>query len=800
MWIRPTSPVRRRLAWRGTLLVAAGAAAFTPLRECLADEPQVLSFDVTLAPVCLDGQFPLVIQAPGKRVDAVLKVSTDVTGKLRGQLLLDGLALSVTGTVKHAGGVAKINITAKTIGSKLTISGDLVDGTKILAGLCVGKGFLAPGANPFTLDLTAAKPQIATIECALDSDTKGRLKGTAHVLSCGADVPLSASGKTTGTELTLSVKKGKFKFLGNGTSGASGIVADWTASGFGASASGTGLLLVAVTPPSQLRYGTVPSAIETDYPISPLTPTNTIAPRITFSVSPTLPGGIAIDVATGVISGTVTEIRPSDTYTVTSANYAGSSTATLRFATRIPKARSLDPEVRFMNDEDIRHFLRRAEFGVRQTGGGTTNFDRVRTFGRTAYVEQILTLSQNGPAEAIASGLLPATSPTSAQVAAWWSSLMMNTDNPFQERLAFFWADRFAVSTDSLAPTESHLMKPYINLYRYQGNGNLRELLRQMSRSGAMLKFLDGAISTVDKPNENFAREFWELFTLGVDNGYTQADIVEASRAWTGWKLAKNATTNLIEPVFDPALHDSTQKTVLGQVIPGQSVNDDFDAVIDITLQNRQVAEFISKCLFEHFCYENPPQVLVDEMAAMLRQSNWELKPLLRAILNSEAMFSDKSRSCLVKGPVDYSIGFIHATGLAIPATTLAQQLAAMGQAPGQVPSVNGFPQGVLWFHAQNMSDRAAMLASCVDAVTAQRAAGIEVATILPPVANRSPGEVVDRVASLLGVVVSSEEKQRCVDYLNDPTPFDGSNQAMLDDRARGLLFILAQHPQNEIR
>src|SRR5947207_1432793 len=129
----------------------------------------------------------------------------------------------------------------------------------------------------------------------------------------------------------------------------------------------------------------------------------------------------------------------------------------------------------------------------------------------------MMNFSTTGPAEAVAAPELinandPPTLrgkfPSSVQIGRWWSSLMMNTDNPFQERLAFFWADRFAVSSDSLETGELHFMRDYVNLYRYQGNGNLRTLLYEMSKSGAMLKYLNGNVNTAAASNENFAREF----------------------------------------------------------------------------------------------------------------------------------------------------------------------------------------------------------------------------------------------------------------------------------------------------
>ena len=424
----------------------------------------------------------------------------------------------------------------------------------------------------------------------------------------------------------------------------------------------------------------------------------------------------------------------------------------------------------------------------------------------------------DGPAESVAAPELANESdppglegmfPGNTQLARWWSSLMIHSDNPFQERLAFFWCDLFAVSSEVVDGGENHFIREYVDLYRRDGAGNLRDLLLKMARAPAMLKYLDGYRNTASKPNENFGREFWELFTLGVDQGYTQEDIVEASRAFTGWKVVTDRDTGLASAVFDASRHDKNSKSVLGYLIPAQSATDDFQAVVDLTLDHRDAAEHITRKLFEHFCRESPPDALVDEMATYLRQQDYELTPFLDRMFRSEAFYAAASRRALVKSPVEFGLGFIRETGLDIAPSTLTSQLSTLGQVPTQPPTVNGWPQGSLWFSAQSMADRMNLVYLCIENTNAQRTAGIEVADILPPVDQRTAPAVVDRLEELLGLSLSTTEEQACLDYLNsvrssdgssNASPFDGTNQSHLDERVRGLLYVLAAHPSYQVR
>jgi uncharacterized protein (DUF1800 family) len=371
-----------------------------------------------------------------------------------------------------------------------------------------------------------------------------------------------------------------------------------------------------------------------------------------------------------------------------------------------------------------------------------------------------------------------------------------------------------------LDEASTHWFFDHANLWRHQGTGNLRPLLVDMARDWTMLEWLDG-IRNDGVPssgiNENFAREFFELYCLGVDVLYTQTDIVEAARAFTGYRRRTDAGTGKAFVEFDAiGRHDPNNKTVLGVLIPGQNQNDDYQAVVDITLAARAPGTNLSACarwivrsLLRYFCYDVPPQNVIDELALMLEQGGWELEPVLKTLFSSEAFFSDLAKEGLVKPPTQLALGFIRSTGLLTDPRALDAFFTLMGNRPTMPPVVEGWPEGAAWFHAQGMVDRANLLDHLtVGAKAIHDALGISVAPLLPS-PDASAGEVVDAIALRLQVTLSPDERTELVQYMDTvrttggatlPDPFDPTNPEEVEQRIRGLLWILGQHPTYQQR
>lgn len=251
--------------------------------------------------------------------------------------------------------------------------------------------------------------------------------------------------------------------------------------------------------------------------------------------------------------------------------------------------------------------------------------------------------------------------------AAWWSTKMLLTNRPLQENLTLFWHNHFAVSGSKIE--NGSMMLGYMELLRKHSNGNFRKMLSAVARDPAMVRWLDSDTNIKGKPNENFAREVMELFTLGIGH-YTEKDVQEAARAFTGWGI-KNAVnfppkTPYVEQVKmnlqaerpmicftdSPALHDDGFKTVLGH--RGEF---DAEAVFDILLSQPSHAPFLMKKMWEWFAYPNPEPETLNKICKVYRDSNFEIKPVLHAIATSDEFWSDRCLRAVVKSPVAYVIG-----------------------------------------------------------------------------------------------------------------------------------------------
>jgi len=790
----------------GLALAAPGAAA----QE--ADPNQVYEFETTLAPVCLDGTFPMRLELVGGYHPGTLTVTTDDRGRLTGTYAVDGATLEVSGTVKYRPEGSTLKMTARDGPERITFKGALENGD--FAGEIAGKGTLAPGKNTFTLTLSSATETVASVAVVFAPDAGDRASGEGTLRVCGPQTAIEAT-RTTEKGFRLSLRSGAWRWTGEGTWDGSGgpVTVAWESKGFGAKASGAGLGLALVPPPSILSYADPAPFLEAEEPSAANAPSIGGGPVRTWSIDPPLPAGLSFDGATGTIAGTPALPAAAATHTVTASNLAGSDTFDLGLSIRGNRAYSFDPEQRALTDDDLRHFLLRTHFGVK-----ASELAAVEAAGLAAYLDDALTMQSGTALETAAfQELVNATDPpgyaglfpNGNQLSRYWIRMMVDTDRPMQEALAFFWHDHMPVAWDVLGGGYTHFMTNHINLYRHSATGNFRDFLLDMSLDPAMLIYLSGYQNNRFAPNENFAREFWELFTLGVDNGYTQADIVQAAKAFTGQRLRYETASGLYYFQFDPNLHDSGSKTFLGVTIPGQNLTHDYAAVVDATLANRPVAEFMTKKIFEYFCYENPPESLVTTMADSLRDGGWELKPFFKSLFLSEAFLSNRSREPRVKSALEFSVGFVRSTGLKLTVPSTDFYLSLLGHRPGLPPTVNGWPLGTLWYSADAMVNRTNMAFSVVNDTNRQRTAGIEVAAILPPVAQRTDAAVLDTLEDLLRLGLSDAERTTLLTYLNTTrqsngtivaSPFDGSSQAQLDERVRGLIYVLAQHPSFHVK
>ncbi len=275
----------------------------------------------------------------------------------------------------------------------------------------------------------------------------------------------------------------------------------------------------------------------------------------------------------------------------------------------------------------------------------------------------------------------------------WWLNRMLTTRAPLQEKMALYFHGHF---TSRATPRFPRITYNQNALFRANATGNLRELTRAVSKDAAMLIYLDGANNVASHPNENYARELMELFTLGVDN-YTEQDVRESARAWTGWRVVRRTDTVR----FYPRLHDDGRVAFLGRT--GYFTGDE---IVDIIFDQQQCARFFAASLLNWFVYNDPEPELVDALAAVIRRQNYELTPVLGTILGSNVFYSERAYRALIKSPVEFVVGTYKTLGLPAVDETALPALQQMGQRLFFPPSVAGWPGGENWLTSGTMIAR----------------------------------------------------------------------------------------------
>ncbi len=226
----------------------------------------------------------------------------------------------------------------------------------------------------------------------------------------------------------------------------------------------------------------------------------------------------------------------------------------------------------------------------------------------------------------------------------WWMELMMGSAINLREKMTFFWHGHF--TTDIESAFLAQFLYIQNDTLRRHALGNFRDFLKAIYKDPAMLLYLDGFNNVVGAPNENFARELLELFTMGVGN-YTEDDIKAAARAFTGWQIDPYNLTSF----FNPLLHDYRSKTFMGQ-----TGNFEGDDIIDIILEQPQTATFICTKFYKLFVNRELDEPFINELAEIFQSNNYEIKPVLQRLFTSEQFYSNNSVAALIKSPIELVI------------------------------------------------------------------------------------------------------------------------------------------------
>lgn len=313
----------------------------------------------------------------------------------------------------------------------------------------------------------------------------------------------------------------------------------------------------------------------------------------------------------------------------------------------------------------------------------------------------------------------------------WLISVLFQQENNIQEKLTTFWSNHFGTEADTIV--YGSMIYQHHQILRTNCLGNFKQMVRAVTTDPGMLRYLNGYLNTKSAPDENYGRELQELFTVGKDGGakYAESDVKMAAKVLTGWKI--DASFNA---VFDSTRHDVTNKTfsayynnttIVGK--SGAAGATETDELLDMVFQNMDVAKFICRKIYRYFVYyyidDIVEQQIITPLAQTMITNNYDIKPVLKLLFESEHFYDTIYIGCQIKSPLDHVIGFLRTFGIVFPDAvtnyadayflynTMVNQLISMGQSPVDPPNVAGWPAyyqspdfNELWINADTLPKR----------------------------------------------------------------------------------------------
>ena len=269
-----------------------------------------------------------------------------------------------------------------------------------------------------------------------------------------------------------------------------------------------------------------------------------------------------------------------------------------------------------------------------------------------------------------------------------WLNEMVNSEQQLREKMSLFWHGHFASRNLNIL-----YQQQLLDVIRRNALGNFADLLSEVSKTAAMINFLNNNQNRKGHPNENFAREVMELFTLGRGN-YTEADVKEAARSFTGW-----GATVAGEFVFRKPQHDTGQKTVLGKT--GNFTGDD---VLELLVAQRKTAHFITRKIYKYFVSENPDELIINSLSERFYQSNYDIRSLMSDIFMSDWFYDEENIGSKIKSPVELIVGIRRMLPMEIENADIQLLLQRLlGQLLFYPPNVAGWPGGFNWIDSSSL-------------------------------------------------------------------------------------------------
>jgi uncharacterized protein (DUF1800 family) len=427
----------------------------------------------------------------------------------------------------------------------------------------------------------------------------------------------------------------------------------------------------------------------------------------------------------------------------------------------------------------IAHLLRRAGFG-----GSPDEIDTYARLGFKGAVTRLVDYEQvsNATLDARVAQLeaeLDLTKLPSIQTI--WLERMLSTARPLEEKMTLFWHDHFATANSKVGRPE--LMYDQNRFFRAHALDGYKDMLQGISRNPAMIRWLDGNSNRKAHPNENYARELMELFTLGVGN-YSEIDVREGARAFTGWFLDKE-----YQFTFNARQHDTGTKTLLGKT--GKWDGDD---VLNIILAQPAAAEHLSRKLFIFLVHDHPSQATIGQLSETFRGSGYKVRELVRAILLHPEFLSDDAYHGVIRSPAEYLIGSMKSLGVEEFLPGAQGMLNRMGMNLYNPPNVSGWAWGTDWIGTNTYVERinAAMMLTTQRGDNAAKGVGPE--GLAKQLGAGTPEEVVDR---LLDVLVDGDVdpviREGLLDFARPG--YRPGNRDWLDRAVRGTTHLIMATP-----
>jgi uncharacterized protein (DUF1800 family) len=340
---------------------------------------------------------------------------------------------------------------------------------------------------------------------------------------------------------------------------------------------------------------------------------------------------------------------------------------------------------------------------------------------------------------------------TLQQARIWWVDRMVTAPRPLQERITLFWHNHFATAQRKVG--DALFMWDQNQIFRNQGMGDFNTLAKNVSIDPAMIVWLDGEYSTKWGPNENFSRELLELFLLGVNNGYSESDVRELARAWTGHTIARDANWKAIGPTFIADNHDNTSKTIFGS-----TSNWEGTAVLDAMIKSGGalanmrpiVAHHIARKLWTWFATPNASAALLNQLGSMLASTpNMNIESFLRSMFMMDEFYADDVKNGLIRDPLLWIASMLRGSGLTFKQANIEWYLDQLSMVPFDPPNVSGWRSNQSWISVTAFWKRAEVAFSVFS--NAQRTIADGGSNFLGGTETQSAAEAVTLALDLFG-------------------------------------------------